>query len=121
MFKCRSLAANLNDPLHVASFCSNQPSCYLELLVIVNLYIKSAGIFDIVLLTVLLGSRLLLVALVLIVRTLLSLRLGIHVLIGELVHSHLGHLLPITVRIASLLVVQWLLNLDVFLVRLQVS
>lgn len=42
------LAAHLDDPLHVATLGSNEPPCNLEILVIVDLNVKSAGVLNII-------------------------------------------------------------------------
>lgn len=43
-------ATELNDTLHVTAFCSNKPPCYLEILVIINLYVESACVLDVIVL-----------------------------------------------------------------------
>ena len=45
-------AANLNDSLHVASLSSNQATSYLEFFVIVNLNIEAAGVFNIIIIII---------------------------------------------------------------------
>jgi hypothetical protein len=43
----RAFTANFNNPFHVTPFCSYKSSSYLEFLIIIYLYIESAGILDI--------------------------------------------------------------------------
>ena len=48
----RAFTANLNDSLHVTSFCTNEASCYLKFFVIVNLDIEAAGVFNIIIIII---------------------------------------------------------------------
>ena len=45
-------AAYLNNALHVTSFCTNEASCYLKFFVIVNLDIEAAGVFNIIIIII---------------------------------------------------------------------
>jgi len=47
----RPLAAQLDDPLHVAPLGTNEPSCNLELLIVVDLNVKSAGVLNIIIIS----------------------------------------------------------------------
>jgi hypothetical protein len=44
----RTLAAYLDDPLHVAALGPNQTPCHLEVLFIIDLDVKPAGVLDVV-------------------------------------------------------------------------
>jgi hypothetical protein len=48
----RAFAAYLYNALHVAALCSNEATSNLKLLIVVNLYIKSAGILNIVIIII---------------------------------------------------------------------
>jgi hypothetical protein len=43
-----AFAAHLDDALHVATLGANEAACDLKLFVIVDLYIKSASVFNII-------------------------------------------------------------------------
>jgi hypothetical protein len=47
-----SFAANLNYALHVAPFSTNKATSYLEFFVIVNLNIEPAGVFNIIIIII---------------------------------------------------------------------
>lgn len=47
-----ALAAHLNDTLHIASFRTNEAACNLKLLVIVNLYVEATGVFNIIIVVI---------------------------------------------------------------------
>jgi hypothetical protein len=46
------LATDLNDSLHIASLCADEPPCNLKLLVIVNLNVEPAGILSVIILII---------------------------------------------------------------------
>lgn len=45
-----TLTANFNNPLHIASFSTNQTSSNLELFIIIYLYIEAASVLNILIL-----------------------------------------------------------------------
>ena len=100
--KSHALAANFDYSLHVASLSSDQPPSYLELLVIVDLNVESAGVLDVFVLVGILGLCLRLLANIvrfvsllisLLLLLLLLLLLGENVLVGKLSHVLLAWLL----------------------------
>ena len=125
MLKRRSLAANLDDTLHVAPLRPNQPASNLKFLVVINLNVKSTRVFDVVILSILLIVVMLrFVALILVRLSLLLLLLVLspHILIRELTHVHRRETLLISIRISWLLIVECLLrDLNVFLVSLYIA
>ena len=78
-----AFAADLDNPLHVAALRTNQAPCYLKLLVVVNLNVKSAGVLDVLILC---SSSLLGLSFVWGVLLLLLLLARIDILVSKLCH-----------------------------------
>lgn len=113
-----TLAANFNDPFHIATFSPNQSPSNLEFFIILNLHIKSASVLNILILSLILILLLLLRWNLVFVITLILGWVLIDVLISELCHIRL--LLSWEWRVGVVLielVVGWLLA-DILLVLL---
>lgn len=114
-------AAHLYNSFHVTSFCSDKSSCYLEVLVVVDLYIESAGIFQVFILILALLSFSLCALLLLwselgVLRVLL---IHVNILIAEVRVGHSWHrllhlrrliLVPLALGRVECLLLLWLLQ-----------
>lgn len=110
-----SLAANFNNSLHIATFCSDQTSGYLKFFVVIYLNIKSTSVFNIFILRILLLLLLLCLwfkTLLLIIRWLLL--LVINVLIWKL-----SQMLWLLLLLSAHLVLLLLLITEVLLTRVK--
>jgi len=97
-----TLAANLNDALHVAALGPDQPACHLELLFVLNLDVKPARVFDVLILRVLLLRLRQFVAVSVLTRWPL---VAVYVVVGELTQLRGPlRLLPVALAVLPLLV-----------------
>lgn len=115
-----TLAADLYDSLHVATFGSNKPPCHLEFFIIFNLDIETASVLNVFILILrwrLLGATLSCLYWLFVLLLVLILLL-IYVLVGELSHWLLTTVSSWRVSITLLWIVVRRLLTDVFLVRI---